>query len=113
MSYEFYFLAFNDFLLFIYIEFRSMSDLLFTALRLHFVPLAKPTFKILRILSLLVQSKSRQKESTPCFALFPEKLGICLTEIFELATLKHAKISYKFPIFQAAKKGTRFILSTI
>jgi len=36
----------------------------------------RPTF------SLLVQSKSRQKESTPCFALFPEKLKICLTEIF-------------------------------
>lgn len=35
----------------------------------------RPTF------SLLVQSKSRQKESTPCFALFPEKLKIAVKKI--------------------------------
>ncbi len=44
---------------------------------------------------LCVAKESNQRKG-PCFAFLPEKFKICFTEISELATLKHAEISYKF-----------------
>jgi len=61
------------------------GDLLFTALRLHFVSLAKPTFKIEGFCLCLCKVKVGKKKAHPSFTAVLRLIVIFLTEIFELA----------------------------
>jgi len=61
----------------------------------------------------LAKEKVGKKKGNPAFPYFLCSIEFVSRKFSELAALKQTKISYKFPIFQVAKKGKYFILSLI
>ena len=59
------------------------------------------------------KEKVSKKKGDPALPCFLKNQKFVLRKFAELAALKQTQISYKFLIFQAAKKGTRFVLSSI